>query len=129
MDALDFDNLQQLKEQEVILREGFELFSSIWGFQSKSFIANCYTWHPEHERYLNKQGAKYIQGIANHFVPTNRKSFYYKRTFHYQVQKNKLGQRYLLRNAFFEPYQQKVKNPVSECLARIGVAFKWKNLR
>jgi uncharacterized protein YbgA (DUF1722 family) len=125
LDALDFDTFQQLKDQESILREGFELFSTIWGFQSKSFIANCYTWHPEHERYLEKLGVKYIQGIANQFVPTSRPGFEYKRIFHYQGQKNKLGQRYLLRNAFFEPYQQKVQNPVSECLARISVAFKW----
>jgi uncharacterized protein YbgA (DUF1722 family) len=126
MDSLDFDNLQQLKEQEGILREGFELFSSIWGFQSKSFIANCYTWHPEHERYLNKLDVKYIQGIANQFVPLAEPGFKYKRVFHYLGQKNKFGQRYLVRNAFFEPYQQTNHNSVSECLARINLAFQWK---
>ncbi len=126
MDALDFDSTKQLEDQKEILTEGYTLFSSLWGFRSKSFIANCYTWHPEHEKFLGKLGIQYFQGIANQFVPISGPGYKYKKVFHYQGQKNKLGQRYLLRNAFFEPYQQKESNHINGCLARIALAFQWK---
>lgn len=125
MDALDFDSVEELKMHARILEDGFNLFNNLWGFNSKSFIANCYVWHPEHEGVLNKLGVKYIQGIANQFIPTVGNDFIYKRKYHFQGQKNKLGQRYLLRNAFFEPYQKKNIDWTSDCLSRIETAFRW----
>jgi len=126
LDALDIDNTEQLIKHKQILCEGNKLFNNIWGIQSKSFIANCYVWHPEHEKYLNELGITYIQGIANQFIPTIENSFRYKRVFHYQGQKNNLGQRYLVRNAFFEPYQDPHKDHINECINRISLAFKWR---
>lgn len=125
MDALDLDSEEELKIHATMLEEGYNLFNKIWGFNSKSFIANCYVWHPGHEKILSALGVKYIQGIANQFIPTVGNDFTYKRRYHYQGQKNKLGQRYLLRNAFFEPYQKKNFDWTSACLSRIETAFHW----
>ena len=41
-------------------------------------------------------------------------------------QKNKFGQQYLIRNAFFEPSIEPSKDWVTDCLSRINIAFRWK---
>lgn len=124
MDALDFNSFEELKQHEEILNDGISLFKEIWGFDSKSFIANCYIWHQEHEKILKKLGVNYIQGLANQFVPIEGQDYTYKKIYHFLGQKNKFNQIYLLRNAFFEPYQ-KDKDWVSDCLLRIQTAFLW----
>ena len=50
----------------------------------------------------------------------------YKKRFHYTGQKNALQQRYLIRNAFFEPSVNPNINYVKDCLSRIELAFKHK---
>jgi hypothetical protein len=40
-------------------------------------------------------------------------------------QKNELGQYYLVRNCFFEPYKNDDNDWVNYCLERIRIAFKW----
>ena len=40
-------------------------------------------------------------------------------------QKNKFGQYYLVRNAFFEPSLEPGKDWVADCLKRINIAFRW----
>lgn len=125
LDALDFDSIEQMKDQQIILKEGIELFNKIWGFNSLSFIANCYIWHHEHEKVLSEHGVKFIQGLVNQFVPIPENGNNYKRVFHYMGQKNKNNQRYLIRNVFFEPYQKQTYDWVDECMKRIEIAFRW----
>lgn len=126
MDSLDFDHENEISEHAQILKEGYNIFEKIWGFPSKSFIANCYKWHPKHEVILNDLGIKYLQGIPIQFIPTNQKNFKYKRIYHWQGEKNSRGMRYLIRNAFFEPYQRNNIDWVSNCLSRIALAFFWR---
>lgn len=125
LDSLDIDSHEQLIMQFEMLKQGIDLFSKIWNFTPESFIANCYVWHPEHERVLKTNGIKYIQGIANQFIPTEKPGYSYKKAYHFQGQKNSFGQRYLLRNVFFEPYQKPDFDWVNYCLSRINIAFKW----
>lgn len=121
MDA--YGSNQNIEEQKEILKDGLDLFEKIWGFKSKSFIAPSYTWSPELEPTLNENGVKYLQGIM---VQKTHSEYYgtpIKKKFHYQGQKNKLGQRYLVRNAFFEPTMLPKFDYVSDCINRIAVAF------
>lgn len=125
MDAFDFENRGELEFQRKALEEGLKLFEDIWGFSSKSFIAPCYIWHSELEGTLKKYHVHYIQGLVNQFQPVDEKSLKYKKIYHYQGQKNNNGQRYFIRNAFFEPTIQPNFDWESDCLKRIGVAFYW----
>jgi hypothetical protein len=125
MDAFDFDNCSELDFQRKVLEEGLKLFEKIWGFSSKSFIAPCYIWHPDVEETLVKYGVQYIQGLVNQLQPVDGKSFKYKKIYHYQGQKNSIGQRYFIRNAFFEPTIQPNFDWESDCLKRIELAFFW----
>ena len=125
MDALDADTDEELQTKPAIVEEGLQLFKTIWGFHSKSFIAPCYIWDTTLEPVLEKSGVKYIQGMVIQLEPVTETGYQYKRKYHYQGQSNKLGQHYLVRNAFFEPSTNPNFDWVSDCLHRIEAAFRW----
>ena len=126
MDAFDFKKLKELEFQEKAIIEGLKLFKHIWNFDSESFIAPCYIWHSQLEKVLKENGVKYIQGLINQFEPREGDSWSYSKKYHYQGQKNSLGQRYLIRNAFFEPTINPRFDWESDCLKRIDLAFKFR---
>ncbi len=125
MDALDADSDKELQTKPAIVAEGLGLFKDIWGFSSKSFIAPCYIWDTTLEPVLSKASVKYIQGMVIQLEPVLEMGYAYKKKYHYQGQRNKLGQHYLVRNAFFEPATNPGFDWVSDCLSRIEVAFRW----
>lgn len=123
MDAFDFENFCALEFQIKVLEEGLKLFEEIWGYSSKSFIAPCFIWHSALEKTMATHGIRYIQGLVNQYEPVEGKSFKYKKIYHYQGQKNKHGQRYFIRNVFFEPTIQPSFDWESDCMKRIDIAF------
>lgn len=110
-------NTSDIEKDNDKLVEGLNLFEQIFKFRSRTFIAPCYTWSPLHEEALCKSGVSHIQGLSLQQVP------YSKPKFHYMGMKNRLGQKYLVRNAFFEPVKD--SNAVENCLQRISNAFLW----
>ncbi|WP_158860031.1 hypothetical protein [Lunatibacter salilacus] len=126
MDALDFDNQNELQFQKKVIKEGLDLFEKIWGFRSESFIAPCYIWHTELEKTLATHGVKYLQGLVNQLQPKDVQGFKYRKIYHYQGQKNNQGQRYFIRNAFFEPTIKPNYDWESDCMKRIETAFLFK---
>lgn len=126
MDAFDYDSENVIKLQQEILVEALSLFEHLWGFSSKSFIAPCYIWDSRIESVLAENGVKYLQGIVNQFNPCNEKGYKYKKKYHYQGQQNKFNQRFLIRNAFFEPSANPKFQWEVDCIKRIETAFKWK---
>ena len=78
------------------------------------------------ENLLKENGVKYIQGLINQLEPREGDSWSYSKKYHYQGQKNSLGQRYLIRNAFFEPTINPRFDWESDCLKRIDLAFKFR---
>ncbi len=125
LDALDFETIGQIPEQAEMLKIGYKMFINQWGYSSKSFIANCYIWHPSHEKVLRELGVEYLQGIAIQFVPIGKYGYRYKKKYHFTGQVNAYYQIYLVRNAFFEPYQNPNIDHVNNCLKRINTAFRW----
>jgi hypothetical protein len=128
MEGLDYFSVAERDEKEEILTEGMGLFEDLLGYKSISFIANCYIWDRHTETVLSNLGVKYLQGVSNQCIPkldkNNNHKIIYKK--HYFGEKNKLGQRYFFRNAFFEPSLSPTKDWVSDCLERIDIAFKCK---
>ncbi len=124
MAAFDFDTQLEATSKESIIKEGLDEFEKLYGIKSQSFIAPCYVWHPALEPILKKHGIDYIQGINYQFAPGYYTSKY-KKIFHTQGQRNACGQRYLVRNAFFEPALNKNINWVEDCMQRIRTAFFW----
>ncbi|MES2847937.1 MAG: hypothetical protein V4685_02690, partial [Bacteroidota bacterium] len=126
MDALDADSEEELKTKPGIVEDGLQLFRKIWGFNSASFIAPCYIWDATLEPALATNGVQYLQGMVIQLEPVTEPGYQYKRKYHFQGQQNKLGQHYLVRNAFFEPSTNPNFDWMSDCLHRIEVAFRWK---
>jgi hypothetical protein len=126
MDALDFDDINELNFQKKALLEGLDLFETIWGFKSESFIAPCYIWHRDLEPILAQKGVKFIQGLINQLEPLEGFEKKCKKRYHYQGQQNKIGQRYLIRNVFFEPTTNPNFDWESDAMRRIAWAFKFK---
>ena len=123
MRAFNETNTQSLPIQNEIIITGLALFENIFGYRSKSFIAPCYTWNKSIEKILAQNGIKYLQGMITQSSPIkiNR----YKTKYHFIGQKNQFGQRYLIRNAFFEPSQNPNYDWIDDCLKRIDIAFYW----
>jgi hypothetical protein len=125
MDALAFQSDEDIPGLSMLLEDGTKLFRELWGFDSRSFIAPCYIWSSSLEQTLRNCGVKYIQGMINQFEPISGTPFKYDLKYHYMGQKNKLGQRYLIRNAFFEPSHTPETDSVGDCLKRISTSFIW----
>lgn len=127
MDAYDCDSQNALNALEPIINDGIAIFNSIWGFESKSIIANCYIWSKEIEPIFKKNNIEFIQGLPIQFEPKLSIGQKYKKRFHYTGQKNNLDQIYLVRNVFFEPSVYPNKDFVDDCMSRINLAFQYKN--
>ncbi|SMO50248.1 hypothetical protein SAMN06265379_10241 [Saccharicrinis carchari] len=124
MEVLDYNTPKDMHLMKESLTQGLDMFETLFGFRSKSFIPPCYTWDSNVEETLSKNKVKYIQGLFVQMVPTG--SFgNYTRKYHFLGSHNRHGQRYLVRNCFFEPSLTKISDPIGECLRRIDIAFKW----
>lgn len=125
MEGLDYFSLKEKATKSEVLKDGFRLFEEAFGFSSKSFIANCYVWDSELESVLKTHGVRLIQGIIKQLIPDlNSADHTYQYRYHYMGQQNKIGQRYLIRNVFFEPSMEPGKDWLSEVIQRIGIAFR-----
>ena len=124
MDAFANADPNTLKEEAVILKEAADLFEKTYGFRSKSFIAPCYIWRKELEPVMKECGIEYLQGLAFQQIPVEDEPLKCITKYHYLGQRNKLGQTYLVRNAFFEPYKGDAIDWTAECLNRVSIAFK-----
>jgi hypothetical protein len=123
MDSLSFRNEQEYAFVCESIRDGLNIFEKIFGYRSNSFIAPCYIWDSKLEPTLANCGIKYIQGGVFQKSPINGSIDKFKRTFHYTGQKNRLKQRYIVRNCFFDPSANANSNIIEECLNRITAAF------
>lgn len=112
--------------EATIVRDAVNMFVKMFGYAPKSFIAPCYIWRDTLEQTLSSYGISYIQGLPLQQIPVNDNPPKVKTRYHFLGQKNKYGQRYLIRNAFFEPYKDNTTDKwVDECLNRLHIAFRW----
>ena len=124
MDAFANASPDTLEEETAILQEATDLFEKMYGYRSMSFISPCYIWKKELEPVMKDCGLDYLQGLPLQQIPFSDDPIKCKTKYHYLGQKNRYGQRYLIRNAFFEPYKGGNVNSVDDCLNRVSLAFK-----
>jgi hypothetical protein len=121
MAALSVDDERDYESHSKIIEEGYRLFTDLFGYDSKSFIAPNYTWHPMHEDVLSKLGVKYLQGTSAQHVPLQGNK--QKNKYHYTGEFNSNNQIYMVRNCIFEPSSNPSKNWVTSCFKEINRAF------
>lgn len=123
--TLDYSNQSELEFTKNSIREGVNIFESLFGFKSLTTIAPCYVWSDVHNAVFAENNIKGIQGINVQYVPTLKDENYLKK-YHYTGQKNKNNQKYLVRNAFWEPTSFNNTNNEKDLLDRIDWGFFWK---
>ncbi|REL24729.1 hypothetical protein DYD21_16305 [Rhodohalobacter sp. SW132] len=124
--AFDTDTTEDIKKQREIIREGLDMFESLFGYRSKSFIAPNFVYPSDLNEPLFQKGVRYIQGMKYQKLPMLDRP---KREMvrHYQGEKNEAGQYHTVRNCVFEPSQYPIgRDNVSECLKGIKNAFFWR---
>lgn len=123
--AYDYSSSEEKDYVCRVATEGMKLFEEMFGYKSRSFIAPNFVWSAEIEKTLFALGAELVQGQRKQLIPLPGRGGW-KTKFHYTGQKNRLGQRYLVRNCYFEPSSDPAKDWVGSCLKDIGRAFFWK---
>lgn len=110
------ENEKPFYKQSIV--DAQRMFEELFQHKSESFIAPAFSWDRDIEQWLSDVGVKYIQGVPMHF-------YHGKRSFHAIGQKNSIGQRFLIRNANWEPTQNPGRDNDGECLCQIAAAFRW----
>lgn len=108
----------------VIMQDAVSLFATLFGFSPLSFISPNYIWHKGIEDAAFNLGIRYIQGSTAQNISTEHNTPR-KISRHFMGQRNHNKQRYLIRNAHFEPTLNKQFDPVNICLQQIRRAFLW----
>ena len=123
MSAFDSCKDEDIASYETIIDEAADLFESIFGYRSKSFIATTYEWSPKIEPALIRNGVEYIQGAISQKIPQDNKEL--KHVYRgFQGTRTRNGLIRLFRNCFFEPSTKSDYDFVSDCLNRIDIAFR-----
>lgn len=104
------------------MMDGLNLFEQLFGFRSKSFIANNFIWDTSLNNTLYSNGVEILQGMKYQILPKteNKKR---KLIRHYLGEKNNIGQYYLIRNCSFEPSIDNLD--FNKTLNEISNAFFW----
>lgn len=114
----DFDSIK------ISIEQGLSLFKDIWGFQSNSVIAPCYTWSKPLEKVFKDNGIKYIQGSRAQREPISIDQPF-KIYRNYCGKKSQDGLTYLVRNVGFEQIESGDENIVNTALKQIQTSFFW----
>ncbi|MFN3952777.1 MAG: polysaccharide (de)acetylase [Thermaurantimonas sp.] len=122
LDSFGTHTSDQLVSIEDSVSEGLQTFKKNFGFESESFIATCYTWHPLIEKYLHEKGVTIIQSGRVQKAPKIGREGY-KHIRHYTGQRNQFHQIYTVRNVIFEPSENPDKDWVDAALKEIKLAF------
>jgi hypothetical protein len=121
--AFDIETMKDLSFQEESIVSGLKLFEAIHGYKAEFFIPPNGPFNNNLEKAAESEGIKYIGASKVQLEPQGNGQI--KKKYHWLGQKNKYGQIYLTRNAFFEP-NEKGKDWVISCLEDIHHAFLWK---
>jgi hypothetical protein len=89
VDALNYESKSELPFLIRSISEGLDIFYSLFGYKSLSFIAPCYIWPNEIESVLVKKNIKLIQGAHYHLEPLEGLKNKFRKHFHYTGQKSK----------------------------------------
>lgn len=104
--------------------EGLDIFEKLFNYRSETVIPPNYIWSPDYNEPVFNKGVTTFQGIRKicEPVPGGKNKYH---TF-FLGTKNKLGQIYLIRNAFFEPslFRLGFEDPIDRCLSDITIAFR-----
>jgi len=126
--SFDYDHPSELDFMKESLTDGLAIFERLFGYQSKSFIPNNYTWPAQLDASLTANGVTVMQGMKYQLLPKPAGETTRRMTRRQNGQITN-GLLQTVRNVQFEPSllpeAQKPK-VVKDTLDQIGAAFFWK---
>jgi hypothetical protein len=122
--AFDLEFPEDIEFQKFILSDGLALFDELHGFRARFFVPPNGPFNTKLETITAESGVQYVSTPKIHKEPQGNQKF--KKKLYWLGKKNKLGQTYITRNAFFEPNCEMKGYGVSDCLSHIENAFKYK---
>jgi len=122
--AYDIASIEEVNPQKHIVADGAKLFKQLFGYYSELFIPPAQHYHQNLEHAIAVAGFKMIDVPRLRKMPLGGGKF--KTKLHYPGQQNKLGLKYITRNAVFEPNMNEHSDGVNECLAGLESAFRFK---
>ncbi|MBC7381827.1 MAG: polysaccharide (de)acetylase [Bacteroidia bacterium] len=122
--ALEIDTPSDIDAQHKIIIEGLDLFEQLLGYKAIHFTPPNATINHALYKTLSDKGIRLIDSprIENETIGHNE----FKRHYHFIGQNTKFNQRYLVRNAVFEPNDNKNFDSIQRCLSDVENAFKFK---
>lgn len=120
--AFDLEMYEDIEYQIEVLQSGLKLFEDIHGYKASYFVPPNGPFNNELERVVAEEGVVYIGAAKIQREPLGEGRFRHR--LHWLGQRNKHGQYYITRNAFFEP-NAPGQDWLATCLADISDAFKW----
>lgn len=120
--SFDLQRKADLTSHRKAIESGLQLFSGIHGYKASYLVAPNGPFPKALEEDCARMGVRYIGASKIQLEPLGRGK--QRRHLHWLGQKNRFQQRYLTRNAFFEP-NAPGKNWVRSCLNEIDHAFFW----
>lgn len=122
MASYDYQNEEELEFVRESINEGLQLFKQTFGFASKTTIAPCYVWNDAIENIFNQNG---VQSFQSSYIQQKNSKGKHQRVWRTIGQKNKLNQKFFVRNVLFEPALGKKINWVNKAMESIAIAFFW----
>ena len=119
--GFDYFSEEEFKEIEEIHKDGLNIFTAIFGFNSVSFTAQGGVWGDHILKMLSEENIKMIGGQQQ--IPNLNGG--HKIVNKNWGSKNKLGQVHWRRNCRFEPARNQNFDWVNTCMAEIEIAFRW----
>ncbi|MFK8009445.1 MAG: hypothetical protein AB8H03_23995 [Saprospiraceae bacterium] len=121
--AFAFYKFEENDQLIKIAQDGLIQFEKVFGFKAQHFTAPGIYAHHSLEEALAEGGIKYIDSLIKKSEHQGRGK--YKNRYQTLGKRNKVGQRYILRNCVFEPFLNPGNDAINECLAEISIAFRW----
>jgi hypothetical protein len=89
VEATHYQSLQDKTEKLNIYLDGLNLFEKIFGVKSESIIPPNYTWSPEFDKFTERKGVKYVQGLRKMKEPIPGKKPNYSNRFFGEKKSNR----------------------------------------
>ena len=121
--SFDLEFFEDLDFQKEIIADGLRLFEKLHGYKARFFVPPNGPFNNTLEETAALNGIEFmsVSKVQNEALGEGKT----RKVYHTLGERNKHGQIYITRNAFFEPSDSS-KNWVEACLNDIHYAFKWK---
>ena len=122
--AFEFDTQEDLEYLKDVISDGINLFENLCGYRPLVFVPTNGPLSKQLEPVLAENGIKFIQ-TARFLYKEPLLNGKVKHHIRYLGRKNKLGQRYFIRNCVFEPNAEPGFDWVGKCLKEMDSIFAW----